>query len=240
MRKKNNIIKLDYSKTKEFFDNRFAKYNEKNPYAVTMYQDNHPELVAYRNKAETKKLIPLLKTDEHSRILDVGCGIGRFADAIGNGIEYYLGVDFEEGFIKVANERNKDELHHFEAITVNDVASRCANGMLRKFNRILMIGILLYFNDDDIPSLLSDVYECLDDNSVICVREPIAIEDRLTLSQEFSEELNDEYNAIYRTKEELLNDKETLKSFVAVGKKYGISDNAIRKWFKSYGILPGS
>ena len=40
------------------------------------------------------------------------------------------------------------------------------------------------------------------------------------------------------TKEELIEDKEILKSFVAIGKKYGVSDNAIRKWFRSYGLLP--
>jgi uncharacterized protein YjcR len=35
----------------------------------------------------------------------------------------------------------------------------------------------------------------------------------------------------------LLEDFKELKSFVQVGKKYGISDNAIRKWCKMYGIL---
>lgn len=42
------------------------------------------------------------------------------------------------------------------------------------------------------------------------------------------------------TKEELIKDKETLKSFVAVGKKYGVSDSAIRKWFKWYGVDPAT
>ena len=35
----------------------------------------------------------------------------------------------------------------------------------------------------------------------------------------------------------LLNDFKELKSFVQVGKKYGVSDNAVRKWCKTYGIL---
>lgn len=37
------------------------------------------------------------------------------------------------------------------------------------------------------------------------------------------------------SKEELLSDISTL-SFVSVGKKYGVSDNAVRKWCKGYGI----
>ena len=39
------------------------------------------------------------------------------------------------------------------------------------------------------------------------------------------------------TKEQLLEDKNALKSFVAIGKKYNVSDNTIRKWFKSYELL---
>jgi hypothetical protein len=35
----------------------------------------------------------------------------------------------------------------------------------------------------------------------------------------------------------LLNDFKELKSFLQVGKKYGVSDNAVRKWCKLYGIL---
>lgn len=204
MRKKSDRVKLDYSKTKEFFDNRSTKYNKENPYAVTMYQDKHPELVVHRNMAETQKLIPLLRTDKKTRILDVGCGIGRFADAIENEIEYYLGVDFAEGLIETANERKRDEHYHFEAITAGDVAMRCREGSLEKFNRVLMVGILVYFNDNDISDLLTNVLECLEDEAIICIREPIAIDTRLTLVQEYSEELEAEYNAIYRTRDELM------------------------------------
>lgn len=35
----------------------------------------------------------------------------------------------------------------------------------------------------------------------------------------------------------LLEDFKELKSFVQVGKKYGVSDNAVRKWCSLYGIL---
>jgi hypothetical protein len=37
---------------------------------------------------------------------------------------------------------------------------------------------------------------------------------------------------------QLYMDLESEKSYVAVGKKYGVSDNAIRKWFKSYNVEP--
>ena len=37
-------------------------------------------------------------------------------------------------------------------------------------------------------------------------------------------------------KEDIVNDLKEFKSFVGVGKKYGVSDNAVRKWCISYGL----
>ena len=38
------------------------------------------------------------------------------------------------------------------------------------------------------------------------------------------------------SKDELLQDFRELKSFVKIGAKYGVSDNAIRKWFIAIGL----
>ena len=67
-------VEIDDKKTKDFFSRRGVKYNEKNPYSLTMYQDNHPELVRERNKYEVQILKPLLQLDSHSRVLDFAAG----------------------------------------------------------------------------------------------------------------------------------------------------------------------
>lgn len=36
---------IQYNDTREFFAKRASRYREDNPYSVTMYQDNDPELV---------------------------------------------------------------------------------------------------------------------------------------------------------------------------------------------------
>jgi predicted amidophosphoribosyltransferase len=38
--------------------------------------------------------------------------------------------------------------------------------------------------------------------------------------------------------EQLINDFKELKAYTKIGKKYGVKDNSIKKWFISYG-LPG-
>ena len=39
--------------------------------------------------------------------------------------------------------------------------------------------------------------------TILCIREPIGINERLTLKEHFSEELGDTYNAVYRTRDEI-------------------------------------
>lgn len=38
------------------------------------------------------------------------------------------------------------------------------------------------------------------------------------------------------SKKRLVKDRETLHSFCAIGRKYNVSDNAVRKWFKKYDL----
>ena len=38
------------------------------------------------------------------------------------------------------------------------------------------------------------------------------------------------------SKKQLIRDKETLHSFCAIGRKYSVSDNAVRKWFRKYNL----
>lgn len=201
-----SVTDINYKETLHFFQKRAEKYNTQNPYVVTMYQDNNPQMVQKRNQRETEVLLPLLSLDGKSRVLDVACGIGRWYDAIDKEIETYCGLDFCEDLIRIAKARHGDcknvsfliglatELEHI--LDVNRKG---------KFNRILMVGVLMYLNDVDLRNVLKQVSHVAENDTILCIREPIAINERLTLKHFFSEELKDNYNAIYRTREELMN-----------------------------------
>ena len=203
MRIKDKIENISYVNTLDFFESRVKKYSENNPYSVTMYQDEHPDLVKQRNLEEIKKLKPLLLLDKKSRILDVSCGIGRWSDAINTEIEEYCGVDFCSDFIELAKERNGKD-NRFFYVSENTKIEQCMNRVGKKnFNRVLLVGALMYLNDADVQSTLMQIERLCNEHAIICVREPIGIDERLTLKDQFSNELQDDYNAIYRTKEEL-------------------------------------
>lgn len=196
-------LDIQYEDTKEFFAKRASCYHEDNPYSVTMYQDNNPELVVKRNEREIAFLMPKLQLSESSRVLDVACGIGRWADAITMNIDKYVGVDFSDELIEIAKRRNKRENFSFYqggATELQKVIS--GNGQEAAYNVVLVMGLQIYLNDGDISLLFKQICSLCGKEAVVCLREPVAIEERLTLKEFYSEDLKENYNAIYRTCEE--------------------------------------
>lgn len=203
MRVSGEIIEIDYDHTRGFFERRSERFDGDNPYAVTMYQNNNRKLVESRNKKEVEKLLPMIQLDSESRVLDIACGIGRWADAIECDIDEYCGIDFSPKLIQIARERNRKDNFHFFDGDIGAITQILSDSAMDKFDRVLLMGILVYLNDRDIQDLFDEVEPNLKEHTIICIREPIAVEHRLTLKDFFSEDLEDYYNAIYRTRDEL-------------------------------------
>lgn len=202
MRVKKDKLDIDNTHIKEFFRGRARKYNEANPYAVTMYQDDHPELVQQRDAREKEKLLPLLELDEGSRVLDLACGIGRWADVVATVADSYLGLDFSEELIDIARERNHAPNVRFRVGCAADLDSSLLPG--ERFNRVLIVGLLMYLNDEGVLKCSQALEQHSNPDTVICIREPMGIKERLTVKDHFSVELKDTYNAIYRTRDEVV------------------------------------
>lgn len=195
---------IDYNNIENFFKNRAGKYDEGNPYAVTMYQDEHPEIVVQRNEMEIKTLLPKADMKEDSVVLDLACGIGRWADAIKVPVDTYYGIDFSKDLIRIAKKRNQKENFYYFVSPAQQIKALYEQNALKKWNRLLIIGILIYLNDKDVEKLFNDLLETSGPDSLIIIREPMALVERLTLKDFYSAELKQEYNAIYRNREEIM------------------------------------
>ena len=202
MRIKGKKVAIDYAETKRFFEARGEKYSEEHPYVTTMYQDRHPQLTDERNREEITRILPLLQLDAASRVLDLGCGIGRWADAICCPIAVYLGVDFSESLVEIARSRNTRDNFSFERMSIrnfNEYYQRCR---MSPFNRLIIAGVLLYLNDEDVEHILRFLPDLLSPGAIVYLREPVGIRERLTLKDFYSQELEHSYNSIYRSAEE--------------------------------------
>lgn len=195
-----NIEEIDSEKIKKFFNNR-AKKDEEALLVKTEFSDK--ENVEKRQKEESELL--LNKIDfENKKILEIGCGIGRWAEVFHDKCDSYLGIDYSEDLIEIAKENYNYDNCHFQVLSASqlDTADLLVNA---PFDIVIITGVLIYFNDDTIKKMIKDLNSLCASNKTIYIRETLSfLETRLTLKDFFSENLEADYNAIYRTDDEFL------------------------------------
>lgn len=195
-------ININKDSLLQFFENRGEKYEEENPYVSVLYQDQNKELAVSRDVYEKNKVTALLNLNKTQKLLDIGCGIGRWADAVVDEVALYTGIDFSKKLIYQANKRyegiNKAQ---FKVMDAKDTCAKNLDNML--YDRIIISGVLIYMNDPELQQMLNGITEICDKDCLIYIREPLAHETRLTLNQFWSDELSADYSAIYRTRTEM-------------------------------------
>jgi cyclopropane fatty-acyl-phospholipid synthase-like methyltransferase len=195
---------IDRNAVLEFFEKRAEKVKTLGPTRAVIYQDKSPDLAERRDKTEKGLLFPFLQLDKDSRVLDAGCGTGRWAEMIIPACGTYHGVDVSPGLIQVAQEL----YGHFPNVRFSvcslDKLSPDTIGAVRLFDRILSVGVYIYLNDHEVLEALRRLVRLAAPITRLIMREPIAVQNRLTLREHFSEDMDQNYNAIYRTESELL------------------------------------
>jgi 2-polyprenyl-3-methyl-5-hydroxy-6-metoxy-1,4-benzoquinol methylase len=109
---------------------------------------------------EQYAVIDIIKDIPNKRILDLGCGDGRYSDVIG-AYEYYQGVDFANSFIDTC--KNRAEKNFI-------CADICNFAVEQKFNIVLLIGVITYLEDEDVRKLARNIKSMMLDDAVVVLR----------------------------------------------------------------------
>lgn len=176
---------------------------EVGPTKAVIYQDKQGDLAERRDAAEVARLLPLLRLDGSQALLDVGCGTGRWSRRLAPRLARYHGVDATEGLLEHARVQHLGDKHCRFSLLRADQLSAAALGE-SGFDRFLCAGICMYLNDAQVSSLFAAIAEVSAPRALLLLREPIAVDERLTLVGHYSNELEHDYHAIYRSVPELL------------------------------------
>ncbi len=200
-------INIDSNSTKSFYDSRArAVESMSNPYVSVLLGDQFADRAERWDKFEKSFVLPILDVHKDDSILDIGCGIGRWAETLIPMCEYYMGMDLSPGMIDVAKKRCT--FSNCEYQFVNASFADIASGKIkldRKFSRVIDAGVFMYINDDVLVKGLEVLSDNLADKCVLYFEDTACISTRLTLNDVYSESLKANYAAIYRTPEEYMN-----------------------------------
>jgi len=197
---------IDPMSVKQFFEERAKKAKDGllSYKQAIIYQDKSGDLAEQRDQTEKQLLLPKLELLQKDRFLDIGCGTGRWTELVADKVSYYHGTDLIEDLLLIAKERNKRDNVSFTCLPCMELSLSKLNEN-EKFHKIIMFGVLMYLNDIDLKKTLEAVIEVGASKCTFLLREPIGIQKRLTIKEHFSEDMEQTYNAIYRTEKELLN-----------------------------------
>ena len=159
----------DCEKVKDFFDNRASKEVE-NILSITMYQDS--DVVEKRHKDESKIVLEKLDVT-NKKILEIGCGIGRWAEVFEDKCDSYLGIDYFKNLIEIANKTYDYDNCYFQEMSATDLKIDELK-LSPPFDIILIIGVLIYLNDEDIKQMMEEINKVSDENTIVYIRETIS------------------------------------------------------------------
>ena len=88
-------VSIDTENTVSFYDQRARTIkNRKQEYTTVLLGDQDPDFSEQWDAYEKQLILPRLKLNQDKVILDIGCGMGRWAEAVADQCKGYYGVDF--------------------------------------------------------------------------------------------------------------------------------------------------
>lgn len=194
-----NKEEIDSDQIREFFNERARK--EANAVNAVMLQSSGSTIAVNRDAHEREYLLPRLS--KPSKILDFGCGAGRLSKVYAGESHSYLGLDFSEDLISLASKESSTGDVYFQLADIPNIDPSTLK-LKPPFDYFIVTGLFIYLNDQAVFDTLSLIAQLSSKDALVYIRESVSEMDvRLTLKEYFSEELDQVYNAIYRTPDEL-------------------------------------
>lgn len=199
-------VKINTDHVKDFYEQRAATAAETG-YNAVLLGSQDPETVEQKNRFERDYILPMLEIDSSSRVLDIGCGVGRWAEFVLPRCGFYCGTDFTKGMVETTRSvcQRIGGNYQVHNLSYSETVTQPVEYFGGKFDAVLVAGVCMYINDSELSEIFCRLPELLNSSCRLFFTEPVGLEKRLTLNEFHSEALQTTYSAIYRTPEEYTN-----------------------------------
>ena len=174
----------------DFFNKRAAAATPED-IGIVLQGNPDPQFQNERNAYERDYILPMLNIGAETRVLDIGCGIGRWAGFILPDCRFYCGVDFSPEMIRIAKQvcRDRGGDSALYCMPAAEVISRDADFYGGRFEIVIANQVLMYINDADAARLFRQLPKLLAEHCTVYLAEPVGLQERLTLDNYPSEAL---------------------------------------------------
>lgn len=150
--------------------------------------------MVYRHAAEWRHFQHIVKLHPAMRVLELGCGAGRWALRIAPHVREVVGVDFSEAMVRLARDRQ-------EKLGIRNAEFRVAGAQDARWNEtfdlIYFSGMTQHLSDEEMRQALGHVRAMLALGGVVIDRTSVTPVARKTI------EFESGYQGVYRTLREL-------------------------------------
>lgn len=195
---------FDSNKVFDFWSKRAKMLKEKKvtPFQSTLLTSN-PEAAEKRDKFEKEKILNVLKKFDHhfnGLALELGCGVGRISELFSKYFQHIDALDYCEEFINVARENSRRRCINNIDYYVSNFKNFSSNKI---YDCIISSGLIEYLSDEDFLQLVKMIDNNIKDDGFCFLRESVGVDERLNLHGFYSKTLDWDYNAAYRTSDEI-------------------------------------
>ena len=117
---------------------------------------------------------------------------------------------------------------------IENIEYFCSNAISfqtdEQFDFIFISGLLLYLSNKDIKNLVSEIPKYSKKNTRLVLREPTGVNGQHTIIDKYSENLNESYSAIYRTRQDLISIFEEMGFFLDMDDDMFKDGSPLNKW----------
>ncbi len=143
----------------------FKPDNSKSLIEIAGYSHHDKVTVALQNTEKKLIEVAISLPQEHPKILDIGCGPGRFLKIMpANAL--ITGIDINEGMCQIASQQlpHAKIIHgHFLKGTMED-----------KYNLIYSVGVLIYFSHSQVKDFFDKIYSLMENQGLAFISYPHA------------------------------------------------------------------
>lgn len=149
---------INEQEVRDFYNKRAALASSmKNPLSAVVNGEQNPEQADTRSRFDREYIVPRLDLTPNSAVLDIGCGMGRFAEMALPLCGRYLGADFAPEMIAAAEKRTTaySDQAKYVCASFSELMSKPDSFFGGKFDCVIMLGVCMYINDTELVKCLT-------------------------------------------------------------------------------------